>query len=280
MSPRTDSDNEEQAVVLVWPENKALSRATSKAIARARGIASERGMPTHVCRAREERLSQVPHRPVFVLDAGRAHALYRCLHRRRVLVFAFDRVIVPIDPSRKLTSERKATKLSTFVAHKASYSRASVPTDVVRAFQRFDEWVGGEPGCDGPQDPRALPLHVFDTAGADWSQLDEVSVNRKFRQCYGHRGILEDASGRSWERGTSHGHADRLVIAGCDLGTGAHWDVTGSGGNATIMNGHEIWQFPRRSAYVNVSPDAHLRGGSRGRSAKRVWPRKQKMPRN
>jgi hypothetical protein len=151
----------------------------------------------------------------------------------------------------------------------ALYSRVPHPAAVTEAFECYDRWIQ-QSGCDGPGDPRVLPLHVFGTT-SDWSYLGDPEVCKKFEKVYGKpAGARTDDDGKVWRRG-AHGR-DRLTVAGYELGPGMHWDVNTAGSTATIMNGLEIWQLGKRHGYLNVSPDAHFRKGSSLSTAKKVWP--------
>lgn len=191
-------------------------------------------------------------------------------------MLAFDDVHVARDPSKRPANKAHLIKLGTFVAHKAVYRRVAHPGAVTEAFECYDEWVKTQ-ACDGPSDPRVLPLHVFETM-SDWSGLGESDVAEKFANLYKRRdGSRKDEGGKLWRR-DGHGR-ERLVVAGCELSPGMHWDVSSPSGAATIMNGVEILRLGGRRGYVNVSPDAHFNRSPGRSTARKVWPAKGEQAR-
>jgi hypothetical protein len=209
------------------------------------------------------------HGPVQFLRPKDAYDLYRHLHRRRALVISFTEVHVRTDPSRDPVVRRAALTLSKFVEHKADFALLRDQQAIQPTLQRFNRAIG-TPRCDGEDDPRCLPLHVFSVKG-DWSSLGHRHGRDSFDDRYGRgRSRLDDGSKR-WTRADSAAYHGRetLTVAGCQLRSGMHWDVSNGRGRKKLMNSHEIWEFPRHArGYVNVQPDAHIGGGS---GVRRVW---------
>jgi hypothetical protein len=214
-----------------------------------------------------------------VLGPDDAAELYRMLHYGPVLVTAFAAVRISIDPSRDPPNSKETRTLESFVAYKASYGLVRNDADPATHFARFEAWRKSV-GCDGPGDPRALPLHVFDAGSGDLDLGSRPGAER-FQRRYGSPAKRLDGSGRAWEKGVAHGR-DELEIAGRVLPVGLHWDVSAKRGSFKVANAREVWSV-RRAGYVNVYPDAGIRGPSRVRRdlVRRVWPsssRAQKMP--
>lgn len=212
-----------------------------------------------------------------VLQPNDAAELYRMLHRGPVLVAAFSSAFISTDPSRDPPTKREARSLESFVAYKATYGLLRADRDVTALFERFAQW-NGNVRCDGPADPRVLPLHVFDR-GSDDVDLDTSAGAEHFRRGFGAPGRRLDRSGRIWSMGVAHGR-EALRVAGCDLPPGVHWDVSVKQKASLVANANEIWRIDR-DGYLNVYPDAGIRGPAnvRRKAARRVWPsRGQKMP--
>jgi hypothetical protein len=211
------------------------------------------------------------HGPVQFLRPSDAYDLYRRLHRRRVLVIGFTEVHVRTDPSRDPAVRRAAITLSTFVEHKADFELVRDKPAIQPTLERFKRAIGGVPRCDGEDDPRCLPLHVFAVV-CDWSSLTQRNGRDRFEDRYGRARSRVDSGNKRWARADSaayHG-GDALTVAECQLRSGMHWDVSSERGRKKLMNSHEVWELPRQGAggYVNVHPDAHVGGGS---GARRVW---------
>lgn len=209
-------------------------------------------------------------RPLSVLGGEDASLLYKMLHRGPTLVVALTSAWISTDPSRDPPNRRAGRSLEDFVAYKALYGLVRADADVPSLFERFRLWQG-EVNCDGPTDPRALPLHVFD-AGPGPHELDSEAGAARFRRAFGGSAERKDHSDRTWASGASHG-TDTLQVAGCALPSGTHWDVSGERNGCRVMNASEIWRL-KRGGYVNVYPNEYIRPPRRNRrsQARRVWP--------
>jgi len=233
-------------------------------------LAGEANMSTKSYRAEEARLAgESGSRPVQFLTPRDAAHLYRSLHARRTLVFAFAVVLVRRDPSRVPAVTRATVRLETFVAHKSLYR---LPMDLAEAEASFASFIAarGSIGCRGENDPRALPLHVFET-NEDWSALGVTAVDKEFVRLYGKPGQRTDGGKKEWKRPSSGGYHGRqvLTVAGRVLAQGMHWDVgPGSQRKATIYGPDQVWKLTRRDGHANIYPDAHVRAGH---ACKRVW---------
>lgn len=234
--------------------------------------AEAEGFSITIFRSREARMhSDSPERPVDFLAPDDAHGLYRSLHRAPSLVLAFATAYVRRDPSRNPPARRAAVRLDRFVDHKAIYGLVRSSADGDRYFEQFANWRDVA-HCGGDDDPRVLPLHVFETA-RDWRALGHEQADNRFRRLYGPAGRRYDEGEKLWARATDRHGRDELVVAGCRLQRGMHWDVSTGRAKATLHNSNAVWILTRRG-YLNVYPDAGTRRAPRaGRGAKQVWPR-------
>ena len=160
--------------------------------------------------------------------------------------------------------------LRRFVLHKA-YHRTlpviSLEDAWVSSLEEFLGWINGS-HCENEGDPRCLPFHVFDT-GFDLRCLDSQDGRRHFAGLHGAQSSRLDGKGLGWTRGVPHGY-ETLQVAGHELRTGFHWDVAGKL-KQHITTTSEVWKL-KPNGYVNVYPDAHIRGNRK--AANRVYPGK------
>lgn len=258
-----------QHIFVVRPHKESREVAAHVETCRARVEASSVRLTTF--RTERARLvGEAPERAVDLLGTDEAAGLYRALHRERVLVIAFSAVHVRRDPRRDPPARRAAMTLQTFVQHKAYFGMVRGAGETSALFQRYAGWCQ-EVQCEGELDPRALPLHVFETR-RDWTDLGTPAGDRRFGALYGRPGTRRDEGGKNWSRAHHHHGGPALVVAGCALPAGMHWDVGSDGGVTTVQNSREIWRLRGRGAYVAVYPDAGIRSGRGRGTAKRVWP--------
>jgi hypothetical protein len=233
--------------------------------------AASAGMTVKSYRAEEGRLvGESAARPILLLRPLDAKHLYESLHRDRVLVLAFNTVWVRRNPSRDPPARRSALKVETFVAYKSVYGTVLDARSIEAHFGRYAAWARAV-ACSGDNDPRALPLHVFETTRV-WSSLEDPAVAREFSKRFGSPPQRRDDGGKTWTRptpGAFHG-GGVLTVAGRALSQGMHWDVDTDRRTATLHATHEVWQLPRRGGYVNVHPNAYVRRSARSR-ARLVW---------
>lgn len=207
--------------------------------------------------------------PVEFLAPDDAHQLYKLLHRHRTLVACFTTVFVRRDPSRHPAVRKEALDLATYVDHKAEFVLVRGDSSVAPALDRFARW-SETTSCQGEDDPRCLPLHVFAT-DRPWPELREAAGREAFSASYGSGRSRTDDRGRRWERAQRAAYHGReaLEIAGCALAAGMHWDVSGGRGTGRLTTAREVWKLKERG-FVNVYPDAHVRA-TRTSRARRVW---------
>lgn len=256
-------------MILVLPERQP--RDLSDLISYTREQARGHGMTIKTFRAAKAKVAGEPWgRPIQFLAPRDALQLYKSLHRTVAIVLSFTQVYVRRDPSRHPVVRRKASTLAEFVAHKAVYGLVRGKTSVPGYLDRFIAWQAAVK-CAGEDDPRVLPLHVFE-AGGPWSELATSEGRAAFDSQFGGGASRTDLEQRMWDRASRaayHGR-ERLTVAGHTLAAGMHWDVNIDSAKARLTTAHEVWQLRRRAGYVNVYPDGHV--GKAGRSTARcVW---------
>jgi hypothetical protein len=203
-----------------------------------------------------------------MLEPHHAGAIYRLLHRGPVLVVAFSSVWVRRDPRRDPPRKRAALRLETFVEHKGLHGLVRSDKHVDEIFDQYVAW-SAQVNCTGENDPRVLPLHVFETART-WPDLGTPPGDNRFVRAHGPPRRRVDEGRKSWSRAASgayHG-GGALIVAGSELAQGMHWDVSIERGTAVICGADGVWALKGRNAYVNVHPDAHVRETEHSR---RLW---------
>lgn len=214
----------------------------------------------------------VERRETELLEPNDAHRLYTLAHEVDVLVLTFTEAYVRRDPGKTPATRDRALGLRTFVEHKAFFGLVRGRPDIKRIFAAFADWRAAPADCHGFNDPRVLPLHVFETSG-DWARLGEPLANAEFQRRYGKASNRLDDGGKDWARASAFHGSDRLTIARHRLEPGAHWDVTTQRQSATLRTSHEIWHMPSKPRdYLNVYPNEYVRKTS-GSGCKRVFPR-------
>ena len=234
---------------VVFPDT--MRSATSAVRALVRRACHNRAWLVQEKRSRTQRVNG---RPVEFLAASDAINLYRRAHRVRVAVWFFGKPFVPLSPDARSSTIRKMT-LARFVRYKAHSQRlASRLTDVSTHLDSCEAWRRGV-GCEDGHDPRCFPLHLFST---DCTELDSPPERVRFDEVHGAGARRVDGEDLRWQLDPSGFHGrDVLHVAGCKLARGFHWDVSVSRGHKMITTGKERWRVLR---YINIAPDAHLRG--------------------
>jgi hypothetical protein len=237
----------------------------------ARSALEQHGVPVTTIRARSQRMwEESAERKADFIEPLDARTLYRALHREAVLVLALGAVFVRRDPQRDPPARRQAVKLETFVAHKASYGLVRGSNDIIEAVADFEAASRSAPACTGIDDPRALPLHVFETE-ADWGDLGDPACDRRFASRYGRPASRCDDGSKYWERARHFHGGLSLTISRTQLPAGAHWDVSIDRGRATLYTTDEVWHLRSgRQEYVAVYPNAYVRRPGRSR-CRCVW---------
>jgi hypothetical protein len=192
--------------------------------------------------------------PLLLVRGDDAVQAYRRMHRSRTAILAIGAAQVSLrvgapDVSRHLRS------LQRYCLYKAFFMRLDTAGDPTVWIRPFEKWAA-QVDCKDEYDPRCLPLHVF--ACTSDHRLSDIEGRSAFDARYGGGRRRQDDEQRNWTLDPSAYHGrDILQVAGCELPRGFHWDVRREGGGTTIWTPTETWVV---SQYVNVSPDAHVRG--------------------
>ncbi len=195
-------------------------------------------------------------RPIPLVQCDFAAGLYDRIHRTRVAVLVLGSdPRVPLHPKREdALRYGRHIQLKRYVEYKCHYSKVS--SDPLN-----DSWAGvfagwcAQTACDGEQDPRCLPFHVFEGRGEG---LASAISRQEFNDRYGNA-IRVDDSKSTWRLRPAMFHGTEcLNIAGYPLPQGFHWDVD-TAGPRNFNTPRNAW---RVTGHFNVYPDAFLRRGS------------------
>jgi len=202
-----------------------------------------------------------------VISPQHATELYSKLHRGRVGVLQLSDTHVPVTPNPK---RRDYVSLLRFVRYKAFFYpihddgiTEQIADHIVNCFQEWIDFMN----CEGEDDPRCLPFHVFDAD--DKYNLDTAIHRQSFEANHRVRNFRRDGDGLDWRRPNSrqmHGR-ETLQVAGRELIRGFHWDVSSGAGSKRISSTSAVWQL-EPDGYVNIYPDAYIRA----QKAKRIFP--------
>ena len=207
-----------------------------------------------------------------LLTPDDARNLYSRIHRSFVGVFLVGRAFVQNDPSQNMNYMSGLTQLSEHLRYKAFFRKLNFSDNHEMCRDSFSEFqrLGEEIGCEGDNDPRCLPFHVFENSTKYDLNLDLDADRRRFVRVHGAPTKRTDSRGLVWTSKVRHGK-ETIHVAGRELSTGFHWDVEHPqrGRQALkIYNSNQVWRL-KKSGYVNVYPDAYIR---KGEGSKRVWP--------
>ena len=203
----------------------------------------------------------------FVLSSSDATHLYRQMHRAAVAVVSLGKTLVPIHPRiEDAIRTSSLQRLRTYSLYKAFYVDLSdSATSLVAWMEGFEEWCSAV-WCEGEHDSRCLPLHVFQ---CDGSGLESAQGRAAFDDRHGCGASRTDSQGRRWSLKPHDFHGQpQLHVAGKPLRCGFHWDVQPANRSTLITTTSEVWKV---TGYVNVYPDAAIRGGN-SRYAVKVFP--------
>ena len=208
---------------------------------------------------------RVDGRPLDFLSGIDAVKLYRRSHRALVGVLFTGRPVILPRPGRAVRPE-ETIALALFVRYKAYAAQLPVRLSCLSScLDAYESWCRNT-GCDNGHDPRCLPFHIFQSEHTD---LDTPGERRHFNGIYGPGTRRRDERNFSWDLGPFHGR-EVLHVAGHRLPPGFHWDVSVQANPKRITTPTECWQV---SSYINIAPDAHLRGDRR--HAKKIGVRKR-----
>ena len=247
---------------LFYPENSQLVVGQAKQI-----IGAECEKRQWTFRDRPTHLIKPNGRPIGQIKPEDATNLYKRIHRARVGVWQIEYANVSRRPQPQKPTTDYIT-LRRFVLHKAYHSRLSSKSLEDAWSSSLDEFLTWmkETHCENEGDPRCLPFHVFDT-GFDPECLNSWDGRQHFAGMHGAQSSRLDRKSFKWTRGVFHGQ-EALQVAGHKLATGFHWDVAARH-KQRIVTTSDVWEL-KPNGYVNVYPDAHIRGNSKW--AKRVFP--------
>lgn len=220
---------------------------------------------------------------LYVLEPTTACEIYQDAHLINCLVILTHAAHVQIDPSCRPRDVDDLAPLDEFFAYKASLSLIRDWRDVAAAISDFANWPSPAESCVDHNDPRALPLHIFD-GDSFWGELDEPEQRKLFKREYefGSLGTRRDFKGHLWKRPKGrHGlygeDRVRLCAAGLLLAEGYHWDVDKFDGKPAIITESEVWTLARGDTHVNIYPNGKVRGNIK-EGAKLVWSAHKGMP--
>ena len=218
---------------------------------------SARGWSAVLRRTHKRRTSEG--RPIGPIDNQDATNLYRRIHRLRVGVWQIGRAHAPIKPCPRPVMN-DYVEISRFVRHKAFHCR--LPTTGLDGEWRsslaaFDAWLQ-QVSCEGEGDPRCLPFHAFGT-DFEIDRLGTAGGDAEFARAHGPQSARIDSNGLLWNRprGAFHG-GETLHVAGRDLVSGFHWDVSSGGTRKRLTTTKDVWEIGP-NGHLNVYPDQHVR---------------------
>lgn len=201
-----------------------------------------------------------------------ARWMYAELHRYDVAVLTLRAAYVRRDPSMLPARRRQLLPLVRFVRYKAFYAMIRSRRDIEVALDQFAE-SRRTVGCDGVDDPRVLPLHIFHCPN-DWTGLDSAAGRTIFDREHGNSNHRYDCSGLYWAKpkgqAARHG-GSALRVARRTLESGFHWDVSAAR-RATVYSADSVWLLRQSNSYINIYPNGHIRPPGKGYGTVRVWP--------
>lgn len=253
----------DQRLILVCPPGNRKYERAELMRKELGALAKQEGWETETFRTSEVGTRQL------VLGGLEAENLYRLLHRcdaAVVQVGAPARVL--LNPAQRAMREN-TIPLEKFICGKAAFGVVNGrcgPADALRGLVESRAILG----CTGERDPRCLPMFVFDP----WCECEDLTpgATKKFEAAHGPPRRRVDDKNRAWEPSVRAAHGrEALTVCGYHLRPGFHWDVQASRNQSELSTVSEIWKLPG-SSYVNVYPDAYVRGGQSGSdTAKRVF---------
>ena len=200
-----------------------------------------------------------------------ARWIYAELHRYDVAVLTLRAAYVRRDPSMLPARRRQLLQLERFVRYKAFYFLIRSRPDIEAALDKFAE-SRRTIGCDGVDDPRVLPLHIFNCPN-DWKELEYIGGRSAFDHEHGNSNRRYDCSGLYWAKpkgqAARHG-GPALRVARRMLESGFHWDVTAAG-QATVYTADAVWRLRQNNSYINIYPNGYIRPPGKGYGTVRVW---------
>lgn len=230
--------------------------------------AAELGVELIILRTKSRKLSAEGERSraVNILEPIDANQLYRDLSRHKCFVLSRGSVFVLHDPRRDPPKKRDCIPLQRFVDHRAVYRTLETGVDTVAEVRTMI--AKGVPfDCTTYNDPRVLPLHVFDRDAVE-RRLETDADRSAFRKTYAlSGGCWQSAATGIWRpapAGARHGFAGPSWICNYELPPGYHWDVNAGRLRRTVIATASVWKVDPQG-YVNIYPDSYIRAGSRAK---------------
>lgn len=224
------------------------------------------GIKLNTLRAKSRKLSAEGDRSraVNILEPIDANQLYRDLSRHKCYVLSRGSVYVLHDPRQDPPRKRDCIPLQRFVDHRAVYRTLEEGVDTVAEVSAMI--AEGVPfDCTTYNDPRVLPLHVFDREAVE-RRLDTEADRRAFRSNYAvNVGGWQSTATGAWSpapAGARHGWAGPSWVCDYELPPGYHWDVNAGRQRRTVIATASVWKV-KPQGYVNIYPNSHIRAGSR-----------------
>ena len=205
------------------------------------------------------------HGRIPLLSASDADTLYRRMHIRRVAVLSIQRhrAVGPFLCKRPDTNyclrRNEVVSLREYCRHKSFFRR------LFENSQHPERWVGDfdhwcrDFDCEGEHDPRCLPLHVFSSRSGAPRRLLHADGRQLFEQEHTARGGRQDLERNIWAIANPPHGRDQLHVAGTLLPQGFHWDVSPRRRETRFYTPLREWLVRE---YINIYPNAHLRGQS------------------
>ncbi len=258
---------------MVWLVRAPMRPSGTRPVINAAQMAQERGwtvFEAHCVRlavTKGERRGRI----VNLLERRSANRLYTDIHRGPVAVLYDAPVRIRTSPGAEVELKR-TVPIDQFCKYKA-FAMSLNDNRAAAWASAFGDWLGAT-GCDGPRDPRTLPLHIFKMRrpSSQGLELDSAADRQRFRRVHIRDGNLVDADQRRWrtaEPGARHGR-DPQFVRNQELPLGFHWDVRKAVGTK-IETPMLIWKVGP-SGHLNVYADGHTR---RGTGCRAVWSRSQ-----
>lgn len=251
----------------IWGVGVAGNTAGPAIRAQIEAAAQSRGVSARWVLARVHRTGQGTR--YALLPPVESTNLYRRLHAVDVCIIAVASIHLRRDPTKDPRSRKDVITLDDLVRYKG-FSATLRPGDGKGAIEAvlsdFESWMRSR-DCEGENDPRVLPMHIFSMRQLD---LDQSADRRRCRDWHGPPGHRRDSAGLTWKRPRAselHGR-DVLAVRGRKLVAGFHWDVSGAPEDRRICSTAEVWRMAR-SGYLNIYPNEQIRS-SEGRGRK-VW---------
>jgi hypothetical protein len=211
-------------------------------------------------------------RPLPLINPEDARWMYEAFHRYDVAVLALRAAYVRVDPSMDPARLRRLIPLERFVRYKAYHGSIRSAKDIGIHLEQF-ELSRSAMACDGVDDPRVLPLHIFYCEN-DWPGLASTAEQQRFTREHGPSNRRQDCSGLNWRKpkgqAARHG-GPALRVARRTLEQGFHWDVS-SGPDKTIYSADAVWVLKERRSYINIYPNGYIRAPGRRYGTVRRWP--------